>query len=210
MDSLPHCDSDIARRIASRRGYGIFKMSLIAFCGYMGTGKTFAADYLVEEYGYTRVKFAGPLKNMLRTMGLTDEHIEGELKDKPCDLLDGKTPRWAMQSLGTEWGRDLISPNLWGNLWEKEVQELLNQHKQVVVDDCRFDNEVARVKRMKGLVILLTNPTSEEGAHPSETLPDNPDITLVNQKNEHLKKMLDTVIGQNKSLPKVSQNGWAI
>ena len=172
-------------------------MRLIAFCGYMGSGKTYAADYLVERYGYTRVKFAGPLKNMLRTMGLTDEHIEGDLKDKPCDLLEGRTPRWAMQSLGTEWGRDLISPNLWGNLWEKEVQELMSAGKPVVVDDCRFDNEVARVKRLKGLVCLLTSPTSEQDAHhPSEALPSEPDITMVNQRNHHLDLMLDTLMGK--------------
>ena len=172
-------------------------MRLIAFCGYMGSGKTYAADYLIQKYGYTRVKFAGPLKDMLRTMGLTDDHIEGDLKDKPCDLLEGRTPRWAMQSLGTEWGRDCISPNLWGNLWEREVQDLLKKGKPVVVDDCRFDNEVARVKRLKGLVCLLTNPTSETvGQHPSEALPENPDITMVNQRNEHLNTMLDTLMGK--------------
>ena len=172
-------------------------MRLIAFCGYMGSGKTYAADYLIQKYGYTRVKFAGPLKDMLRTMGLTDDHIEGDLKDKPCDLLEGRTPRWAMQSLGTEWGRDCISPNLWGNLWEREVQDLLKKGKPVVVDDCRFDNEVARVKRLKGLVCLLTNPTSEiAGQHPSEALPENPDITMVNQRNQHLNTMLDTLMGK--------------
>ena len=100
-------------------------MRLVAFCGLMGSGKTYAADYLVQNFGYTRIKFAGVLKDMLRTMGLTDEHIEGELKDLPCDMLDGRTPRWAMQSLGTEWGRTCISENLWGNLWEREVQALL-------------------------------------------------------------------------------------
>ena len=89
-------------------------MRLIAFCGYMGSGKSFAADYLIEKYGYTRVKFAGPLKDMLHTMGLTEEEIEGGDKDKPSDLLCGRTPRWAMQSLGTEWGRECIGENLWG------------------------------------------------------------------------------------------------
>ena len=94
---------------------------------------------------------------------------------------DGRCNRWERNGVGT------YQVQTFGEPVGERVQELLNQHKQVVVDDCRFDNEVARVKRMKGLVILLTNPTSEEGAHPSETLPDNPDITLLNQKNEHLK-----------------------
>lgn len=162
-------------------------MRLIAFCGYMGSGKTFSADYLVDGLGYTRVKFAGPLKDMLRTMGLDDRHLEGELKDKPSKLLCGKTPRWAMQSLGTEWGRECIGADLWGNLWEQQVTRLLALGKPVVVDDCRFDNEVMRVKRLGGLVILLQNPTLETGdKHPSESLPDNPDITIVNQRDPRL------------------------
>mgnify|MGYP003334855467 FL=1 len=186
-------------------------MRLVAFCGLMGSGKTYAADYLVQNFGYTRVKFAGVLKDMLRTMGLTDEHIEGDLKDLPCELLDGRTPRWAMQSLGTEWGRTCISENLWGNLWEQEVQSLLKKSKSVVVDDCRFDNEVARVKRLRGLVCLITIPTSGTAdSHPSESLPSNPDVTLINQKNRHFNEMLDTLVGQNNKLPKVSQNGWSV
>lgn len=72
-------------------------MKLVGFCGLMGSGKTFAADYLVEKYGYTKVKFAKPLKDMLRAMGLTEEHIEGDLKELPCDLLDGRTIMGSMQ-----------------------------------------------------------------------------------------------------------------
>lgn len=172
-------------------------MRLIAFCGYMGSGKSFAADYLIEKYGYTRVKFAGPLKDMLRTMGLTEEEIEGGDKDKPSDLLCGRTPRWAMQSLGTEWGRECIGENLWGNLWESQVSELMKNRRPVVVDDCRFDNEVARVKRLGGLVCLLTSKTSGTAAtHPSENLPSAPDITMENNHGHELYQMIDALVGK--------------
>lgn len=172
-------------------------MRLIGFCGYMGSGKTFAADYLVEKYGYTRIKFAGPLKDMLRTMGLTEEHIEGKLKDVPSDLLCGRTPRWAMQSLGTEWGRECIGENLWGNIWESQVKELLKSRRPVVVDDCRFDNEVARVKRLGGLVCLLTSKTSgTDATHPSENLPSNPDVHMTNNHGHDLYQMLDALVGK--------------
>ena len=43
---------------------------------------------------------------MLYQLGLGEAHIEGALKEVPCELLGGKTPRYAMQTLGTEWGRD--------------------------------------------------------------------------------------------------------
>lgn len=159
-------------------------MKLVAFCGYMGSGKTFAADYLVDGLGYTRSKFAGPLKDMLRVMGLNEEEIEGDLKHTPSELLCGRTPRWAMQTLGTEWGRDCIGEDIWGNLWEQRVTTLLAAGMPVVVDDCRFENETQRVKKLGGLVIQLqTRDSGREDRHRSENLPDDPDVTIINEMN---------------------------
>lgn len=47
---------------------------VIAFVGPIGCGKTTAANYLVEKYGYTLCKFAQPLRGMLWSMGLTKEN----------------------------------------------------------------------------------------------------------------------------------------
>jgi hypothetical protein len=193
-------------------------MKLVGFCGLMGSGKTFAADYLVEKYGYTKVKFAKPLKDMLRAMGLTEAHIEGDLKELPCDLLDGRTPRWAMQTLGTEWGRELISENLWGNLWEQEVRSLLSKGKRVVVDDCRFDNEAQRIQKMSGFLIRMVGSTGIEetsSGHPSENIPQNPNATLLNPKDDHapITMALDSLIAidnKKSGRPWVSQGGFAV
>lgn len=46
---------------------------IIAFSGCIGTGKTTAANFLRERYGYALIKFADPLKSMLRALGLTEE-----------------------------------------------------------------------------------------------------------------------------------------
>ena len=55
--------------------------NLIALTGLAGSGKTTAADYLVKAHGFTRIKFADPLKSMLYTLGLVYEDIEGEGKE---------------------------------------------------------------------------------------------------------------------------------
>lgn len=194
---------------------------LVGFCGRMGSGKTYAADYLVDNYGYTKVKFAKHLKDMLRAMGLSDEHIEGDLKEKPCDLLDGRTPRWAMQTLGTEWGRDLISPNLWGNLWENEVRALLSEGKRVVVDDVRFDNEAQRIQKMSGYLIQMKRSTETEETtadHPSENIPENPNATILHGDGKMQVEMtLDTIMALSaksqeikRVRPKISQGGFAV
>src|SRR6516164_7143907 len=111
---------------------------VLGLCGLAGSGKTTAAVHLVSQFGYQRIRFADPLKDMLRYgIGLTDTHIEGELKEIPLKALCGKSPRWAMQSLGTQWGRDCIGEQFWVNAWLRRVEES-DPDKPIVADDVRF------------------------------------------------------------------------
>ena len=120
-------------------------ISVIALVGQAGAGKSEVAKHLVANHDYVRVRFAGILKDMCKVLGLTDQEIEGAMKEVPSSLLLGQTPRHAMQTLGTEWGRDLIHPDLWAHAWKiKVTQKLLSGHK-IVCDDCRFVNEADTV-----------------------------------------------------------------
>jgi len=148
---------------------------VVGLAGRLGSGKTLAADLLCAKYGFVKVKFAQPIKDMMKSLGLDERHIEGELKDVPCDLLDGETPRWAMQSLGTEWGRSLISENLWLNRWRTLVEQHLNLSNNVVVDDMRFPNELKMVQDLSGQVIVLLRNDQQGAVHSSEAL----DLTSV-------------------------------
>lgn len=141
---------------------------VVALTGRAGSGKSTLADYLIERHGYVRVKFAGPLKAMMRAIGLSDAHIEGELKELPCPLLQGKTPRYAMQTIGTEWGRDIIGPEFWTGLWADVANDVLDNGGRVVCDDCRFDNEADTVRRFGGVVIELQGRGGIGGGHASE------------------------------------------
>jgi len=139
---------------------------IIALVGNAGAGKSTVADYLMREHGYVLIKFAGPLKAMLRAIGLDDEEIEGSRKEQPCDLLCGKTPRHAMVTLGTEWGRDLIGVDFWTGLWMEEAAAHLNSGHVVVVDDCRFENEMHAVQKMGGVLWHIYRP-----AHLGSSIP---------------------------------------
>lgn len=144
---------------------------IIALTGLAGSGKSTAADYLIERHGFVRVKFAGPLKAMLKGLGLSDDHIEGKLKELPSPLLAGRTPRYAMQTLGTEWGRDLMASGLWTGLWAATVGDVLDHGGRVVSDDCRFLNEGAAVAAAGGVVVRIACPwagLATGGAHASE------------------------------------------
>jgi len=101
---------------------------------------------------------------MLKAIGLTDAHVDGDLKHEPTDLLCGKTPRWAMQSIGTEWGRKLIGEDIWIRAWKNTLPT-----GAVVCDDLRFPNEAEAVKSMGGKIIRITRPGFEHNAtHESE------------------------------------------
>lgn len=157
---------------------------LVALSGAAGAGKTTVADYLVLHYGYTRIKFAGPLKDMLRSIGLTHNEIEGTAKQEPSEMLCGRTPRYVMQTLGTEWGRDLIGENLWVNLWQRRVTAFAaeNPNAKFVVDDMRFANELEAIQQLGGTRITVHRPTVSgvAGDHVSESsLPPDANALLV-------------------------------
>lgn len=167
-------------------GYGIAddliefdRYPLIGITGRIGSGKTTAALHLCEKHGFVRHRFAGPLKGMLQSIGLTWEHTDGPLKEVPCALLGGKTPRHAMQTLGTEWGRDCIGADFWIDVW-KWTRPL---GFPVVVDDLRFANEAAAVAEMGGVVIKVTRPLPflpERDPHKSEDIYFRVDYEIVN------------------------------
>lgn len=143
---------------------------IIGFSGPAGAGKSTAAKILVEQRGFRLVKFAGPLKAMMRAMGLDDDHIEGALKETVHPVL-GCTPRHAMQTLGTEWGRQCIDPELWVNLARAAI---CADQVNVVLDDVRFENEAAMIRSLGGVIIEIRpkvmthfmNHVSEAGVRP--------------------------------------------
>jgi hypothetical protein len=155
--------------------------TIVALTGLAGSGKTTAAKRMVEHHGFTRVRFAGPLKAMLAALGLSPAEIDGDRKEVPCELLGGRTPRWAMQTLGTEWGRDLIADDLWIRAWKTAVAKTL-PGSCIVVDDCRFPNEFEAVKSLNGIVIRVERDGAGSGAagHASETFKLDADQVVPN------------------------------
>lgn len=158
---------------------------VIGLTGRAGSGKTAAAIYLAEHRGFIRVPFAAPLKRMLRSLGLTDRETDGDLKEAPSDVLMGATPRHAMQRLGTEWGRNLIHPDLWIELWRRDAERLLAGGHSVVAEDCRFPNEASVIRRIGGKIISIRTDEAIDpaiGSHVSETHDIEPDVKILNAK----------------------------
>jgi hypothetical protein len=175
---------------------------IIGLTGYAGSGKTTAAKHLAEAHGFLQVKFAGPLKAMVRCLGLGDAEIEGNLKESPSAILGGRTPRHAMQTLGSEWGRDLIHPNLWVNAAMAVVDDVLDHGGRVVIDDLRFQNEAEAIKSRGGIIIRIERPgVGPVNGHESESNPIPHDWAIQNTVGvNHLRLSINHILIKESAL----------
>ena len=134
---------------------------LVGICGALGSGKSTVAEIMQQRADFERLRMAAPLKAMVKALGLTDEQVDGNRKEEPSWLLGGKTPRWAQQSIGTEWGRNLIDQDLWVRAVENMIQSDYAGNR-VVIDDIRFPNEVDMIRRNGGWVLKVRAPQAED------------------------------------------------
>lgn len=110
---------------------------VVALGGMAGAGKDTVADYLVREHGYEKVSFAAPIRKFIASlMGLTLEEME-KVKEDPSSI-GGRSPRYMMQTLGTEWGRGMVADSI----WEEALLKRLKGPGRFVVSDTRFPTEL--------------------------------------------------------------------
>jgi len=177
---------------------------VVAFTGKRGSGKSEAVRVLVEELGFRELKFADPLKNMLRAMYATcgvdqdtiERKIEGDLKEEECPWLLGKTPRFAMQTLGTEW-RELIGTPMWSEMFIRAVRSG-NLGDRIACSDYRFPHEGAAIDELGGIKYRITRPSADSrddaaAQHSSETLIDEIPVDLEIANDGSIQELRDAV-----------------
>jgi hypothetical protein len=137
-------------------------MTVLGFSGYAKSGKTAAAEYLVNKYGYERKHIAEPLRAMLavllRANGLATEmitrYLTGDLKEEMIPEI-GATSRHCQITIGTEWGRECINPDLWADTWARGVAT----GDKVMNDSVRFVNEERVIQDdLEGITIMIERP----------------------------------------------------
>ena len=131
----------------------MMKMRIIGITGRARSGKDTIANHLVYQHNFTKVAFADPIKEGLAAMlNVTKPYLE-EHKDEVWDSL-GAAPREALQTLGTEWGRDIINRDIWIRLAQNKLYNFatLLVYPKIVIPDVRFNNEAAAIKSWGGTV----------------------------------------------------------
>lgn len=137
---------------------------LIGFSGKKGSGKSYFADYLVNHKLFIKLSFASPLKEITKILfNLSDEDVKDPIKKELINPKFNASPRELMQWLGTDIMREEFNKkfNYSGSIWidsvKDKVKTLLDNNKDVVIDDVRFQNEVDMIHSLGGIVINLRN-----------------------------------------------------
>jgi hypothetical protein len=138
---------------------------IIGICGFIGSGKDTAANYLVGWHGFRRDSFAGALKDAVAAVfgwdrelleGLTTEARAWREQVDPwwAERLNMPTltPRWVLQHWGTEVCRQGFHDDIWIAALENRLR---TRAGHTVISDVRFPNEVASIRNAGGRIIWI-------------------------------------------------------
>lgn len=169
---------------------------MVALAGKAGSGKNTLAQHLVDDYGFTEIGFADAIRQMLVELNPLipiDMGIDGELLKSTIRLAtlvdsigwdeakrDHAEVRELLQRLGTEAGRQIISPTVWIDI---ALRNAMATDTHVVFTDCRFPNEVDAVRNQGGLLVrVYRRGVHSVNDHISESAIDDipADLTVMN------------------------------
>jgi len=167
---------------------------IIGIMGQARAGKDSIAAYLAENYNAVRLGLADPMKRFCKEVfDFSDEQLYGDQRDVfdirykrlsktkaglPVSATN-LTARYALQTLGTEWGRNCYE-NVWIDYGIRVAQELLRDPYRrytveqglylgasprptagVVFSDLRFRNEFEAVKKAGGFLVRVYRPGAD-------------------------------------------------
>lgn len=138
---------------------------IIGICGFIGSGKDTAADYLVNFHEFRRESFASSLKDAVSAIFGWDRNLlEGRTKESRAwrEQVDPwwaarlnmpkLTPRWILQ----QWGTEVLRGNFHDDIWIASIENKLRQTgDNVVITDCRFPNEIEAIRRLGGKIVWI-------------------------------------------------------
>jgi hypothetical protein len=150
---------------------------IIALAGYARSGKNTVAEMIREELAARgkrgfEVSFAEPMKAFCeQVFGFDWDQLHGNARERPDTRWtrpDGTplTARYALQTLGTEWGRN-CDPNLWAKAGVLKAKAISKTGGVAIITDCRFINEAQTVRDADGWVCRVSRH-GRAHAHASE------------------------------------------
>lgn len=148
-------------------------MVIVGIHGKMRSGKTTAANYLIDCHGYIRMSFGDALKeaaNMIFNIPMTELYSDNK----------SKYTRDVIQKLGTDCCRAL-DPDVWVKAMERRLLERnkIDCKSKIVIDDVRFKNEAYTLKNIWNATMVKLQLNCED------------DVTLEIHRNHQSEVDLD-------------------
>jgi hypothetical protein len=174
---------------------------LVGLNGYARSGKDTFAEIASNAFPCASLSFAEPMRRFVcELMDIPRSELDS-IKEEPCMLFGGNTPRYVLQTMGTEWGRGMISDTLWVDVTMNKAKSMIDRNivDVVFVTDVRFENEAKAIKDAGGIIISVERPDVKisESGHASEAgIPDEyKGIVLLNNGSlaEYKRQVLKTV-----------------
>lgn len=136
------------------------------------------------------------VRGLLSSMGLTpsliERMVEGDLKEAVVPGFKTVTTRRLMQTLGTDWGREAVHQDLWAKVAITKAKAALDEGKSVVIDDLRFPNEYALLRRAGGHPVRIKRAgTALVGSSRYEGLLDNMHFDAIIENDGTLEDLRD-------------------
>ena len=143
---------------------------LIGLVGFAGSGKGTVADILVRDHSFQKLSFADALKDAVATIFGWERHLlEGDTNESrefretidpwwSAKLDYNVTPRYMMQIMGTEAGRNVFHLDIWIHTVAKRMM----QYENVVIADVRFPNELKFIRDSGGFNVRVARGKDPE------------------------------------------------
>ena len=136
---------------------------LIGLTGHAGSGKDTVRQILEGRAGFDGIAFADPVREMLGVL-LDNCQIHRswmsarDRKEDPMPKL-GVSYRKLAQTLGTDWGCNMVDSDLWVKVAASRIDQLDEiATNGIVVSDVRYPNEAAMIKQRGGHIWRILRP----------------------------------------------------
>lgn len=151
---------------------GLHGLHLIGLAGNIGSGKSAAAAMVPGAYA---LQWADSMyRGLAALLGIGEEVLRDRTnKERPVNVAGIEiVPRHLLRTLGTEWGRDMIHPNLWVALTAERIACIANGTGRKVFTICgtRFLNELCLIHDHGGEVWWIDRPGTAAGPHASDRM----------------------------------------
>ena len=162
---------------------------IIGVSGYKGAGKDTIANVLQTSFGFEKMSFAQPIKDIVHnTFGIDKAILSGD--DGEREFRETSIPEWfylsprdMMQKIGMAF-RDNLNKDIWVKVLENKIK---NTKKNIVIPDVRFQNELDMINNY-GFCVGVKRPGYNGDAHRSEHGLDNVELPMVfnNDKSQEM------------------------